>query len=133
MLKLRIADDDGTYVALFGLSAMNLKKLQEDNPIRVDMKQIAMPGQVFIRFEPAANGRTGLLLETKDDTYTAIVNLPRHGIERLQAGHMLEYNLAPAGFKVKLAIFAGTTEEAMLKQLIEDGVVPADVATGTAQ
>lgn len=132
MLKLRVTGDDGGHVAMFGLSAMNLTKLQEDNPIHVDMKKhMAMTGQVYIRFEPAANGRTGLLLEKKSDTYIAIVNLPRHGIERLQAGHMLEYDLAPAGFRVKLVIFAGATEDTMMQQLVDGGFVLADTATGT--
>lgn len=133
MLKLHIKDDDGAHVALFGLSAMNLTKLQEDNPIHVDLQKMTMTGHMYIRFEPAANGRTGLLLEKNGDTFNAIVNLPRHGIERLQAGHILEYDLTPAGYRVKLVIFAGTTEEAMMKQLVDDGMVPADAATGTTQ
>lgn len=134
MLKLGVTDDDGVKVALFGLSAMNLTRLQENDPIRVDMvKQMAMPGHVYMRFDPAGNGRTGLLLEKKDDSYIAIVNLPRHGIERLQAGHMLEYDLTPAGFRVKLVIFAGTTEKAMMQQLVEGGFLPADGATGAVQ
>ncbi len=48
MLTLKMhAGPDGPVIA-FGLSAMNIKKLQEGMPIRIDLAKVGIAGHVYL-------------------------------------------------------------------------------------
>lgn len=133
MLKMRMAGDDGANVALFGLSAKNLDKLQEDMPIPVNLAQLGMRGHVTIMFTKH-NRMAGLGAKQQDGVTTNIyVLLSPDCLTRLRAGQMLEHDLSRAGGTGKVVIFYGPTEDAMTDDLRKAGWLPAAAATGTMQ
>lgn len=48
MIKARATKEDGSHLLIFGLSKMNLKKLKEGKPIKVDLSEMGLPGEMLI-------------------------------------------------------------------------------------
>ncbi len=134
MLKLCVLGDDGEDIAIFGLSAMNLVKLQENNPIMVDMAEVMMPqhGRLFLGIRPEAK-EVEVLVRKKDDARVMLIGLPPKAVPHLQSGGMLELDLGKTGVPGKLLIFYGTTEEAIMADLVKAGLLlPEQVEAASA-
>lgn len=131
MLKMYVNADDGSDIVLFGLSAMNLVKLQENLPIGVDMRQFgSMQGHVVLGFRP--NEELSLLHFTQPNgAPTTIVSLSAKALAHLQAGHMLDIDLTKTGRVGKLIVFYGTDEQKMMTDLRAAGIkFPAPASGG---
>lgn len=62
-----------------------------------------------------------------------VLGLSATNIERLQDGMPIKVNLAEMGLQGQVFIFTGATEDSMLKELQDAGLVPAMAAEGTPQ
>lgn len=48
MVKIRAQLNDGNPLLAFGLSAMNIAKLKDGQPIHIDLAELGLVGKVFI-------------------------------------------------------------------------------------
>lgn len=136
MLKFHFRDNTGVDVALFGLSAKNLDKLQEDMPIPINLAQLGMRGHVTIMFtEHDRMAGMGAQRRRLDGTFTDayFILLSPNSLTRLRESQMIEHDLARAGGTGKVVIFYGHSEDKMLDELRKGGWLPADAVTGTMQ
>ncbi|MGZ8317525.1 MAG: hypothetical protein ACXWVD_00350 [Telluria sp.] len=57
-----------------------------------------------------------------------VLGLSQKNIEKLQDGLPIKFDLAELGGEGEMLIFAGSTEEAMLDELVAAGLLPAEAA-----
>lgn len=48
MIKAKVTTDDGKNILVFGISAENITKLQEGNPIQIDLTEMGLDGEMLI-------------------------------------------------------------------------------------
>lgn len=72
-----------------------------------------------------------ILKATTDKGPLIVVGLSARNIELLKNGRQIDKDLAQFGIEGRLVIFAGDSEESMMADLQEGGLLPASAATGT--
>lgn len=48
MIKAKLVTDDGKNILVFGISAENVRQLQEGNPLKVDLTEMGLSGEMLI-------------------------------------------------------------------------------------
>lgn len=73
MIVLKSGSGPDGPIIMFGLSAMNITKLQEGKPIRIDMGKLGIPGHVYLFY---GDTEESMAADLKESGYLPAVDAP---------------------------------------------------------